>query len=307
MMKTFSGNVYTPKEYIDESILSSTNSGKSAYVEKWASENLFASQYKINTDFSIEALDDINFKGRTKVPVWIKDAHKNIITYDNCANVSVTLPHSAKSVRFINCTDLENIDINGASDIDTLYFEDCKKLNFANLKNNNDLKVRRIKIINCGINTLSDLTFVSNVIVVEKCKLLNIVDAPLNPMLSVTISKCPIKKFDNVKLSILTMSELRQGKKMNINIVRLDELNIFDCDNLTNLTITGNKIQQVSISDCESLEALNMENNCTVSLNLSGLPSITTYNLPEKISGSCTINDVMTEPRIECKKLIKAK
>ena len=141
----------------------------------------------------------------------------------------------------------------------------------------------------------------------KKCKLLNTVDAPLNPMLSVTISKCPIKKFDNVKLSILTMSELRQGKKMNINIVRLDELNIFDCDNLTNLTITGNKIQQVSISDCENLEALNVENNCTVSLNLSGLPSITTYNLPEKISGVCTINDVMTEPRIECKKLIKAK
>lgn len=297
-MRSFSGKL----SEINESILSSTKSGRIEYIKDWIENNLYAWQYKLNSDFSIDAVKDIEFHGRTNVPILIKDAGKNTISYDNCGNTTVTLPLHAKTVRFTDCDVLEEININGATEIDSLYFENCPKLSFDNLKNNPDLKVKRLKIVNCGIETLSDITFVSKTIVIEKCKNIDVVNPCKNPMCSVFVTNCPVVSIAPICLSYLSLSELKKSKKIHLDIDNLTELNISDCKNLTDLTINGNKMEQVSIASCEKLENLSIKNDCTISLNLDALPSIKSYDLPATISGSCIVSELLTDPQINCKK-----
>lgn len=298
-MKTFSGKLHN----IDESILSSTHSGKTAYVKDWVENNLYSWEYKLNADYSIELVKDVEFKGRTTVPVWIKEAHDHTVTYNSCGNTKIELPFSAKSIRCVDCDSLEKIETKGATQIDSLYFENCPKLDLKNLANNKDLKVKRIKFVKCAIEDLASLSFVEKTIVAQKCKKLSTVNPPENPLCSVSISECPVVLFgDKINLARLELEDIKKVKKILLDIVNLQELVIEDCDTIERIDITGNKLEQISIADCKKLDTLHIDNDCTVSLNLDELPVIKNYELPSRLSGSCTVKNIMTEPQIDCRK-----
>lgn len=302
-MKTFKGRDYFP---IDESILSSTKTGKESICKEFIDKYFPYHQFKYVNSTTINAekydIDFTKIADDIKIPFTIEEC-KSLVYCKNNLNNIITLPKKAIDVTIKSCKSLEKIKVNETSKIKSLTLENCEKLNISedDLKG---LECDEVIIKKCDISTLKPFNNITSNIIVINCKNLKIFDLePNNTSIDIIIDSCSINNFNNIKCNKLELLSL-ENKKIDLQINNCQKLFIEDDDKTAEINIKGNAVQIAVINNCKQLQKLSMC-DCKKTLSLVDLPELEEYNFSQRFSGSVVLDNVKITPIINCKKIIK--
>ena len=298
-MKTISGN----PQMIDESILSSVGKGRDNIIQDFLKSAFMSRQYKLFPDMSISLIDEnVLLRNRADIPVWIHDC--TIVQIVNCGITDFKLPMSAKTVILEDCKNLKNIiGVEGAI-IDELIIKDCENVDISTLTN---VEIKKVRLYQCGINSLKGLESVLRVLSVKRCKRLRDWDLVNKNNPVIKLENCPIKTFSQPLTSnSVTITKQKKAVYLDVKIGAVEDLRIEDCSDIQELKISGSKLSTLVVDNCESLEKVETV-DCTSSASFVNLPKIEEYILPPTITGACVFENVNTVPEVKCKRKIVRK
>lgn len=308
MLKTFKGRNIKNIQNIDEGILSSTKTGAKNIAEEFLNKYFhWAFRYdniKLESPTTISTTNiDLSFKDVPSdivIPVSVTTC--NNLEYNSNSNKTIILPKVANVVNITNCKYLEKIIVNGESKINELYIDGCEKLDFLNINELKNLECERLTIKGCNITTIKAFKNITKKLTISGCKKLKMFDLECKNPINIRLNSCRIKNFGDINCNKLDISLIRKSNNLSLNILNLSELYINDCDFET-IELKGNTANIVVIEECENLKTLSTV-DCKKSLSLVDLPEIEEYNFPTRFSGIIVLDNVKTQPIVNCKKLI---
>lgn len=313
-MRVFSG-----RQHINESILSSVKAGKSHFMEKlkeWCKDK-YINLDAFDIDYNKCEINDINKKlftldqyPNSLGPIRFGDMY--VLNVIQCELEEFVLPRSANEVFISRCDKLKTLKVEGKSTIGTILIDDCGQLDFANV-DLSGLNVDKLIIKNCnGITSLKTAPNVKKLLRVSECE--NFSDFDFEPSSScantvvINIDTCKFKNF-SAKLSgkRVKFENCKTGKKASMTLGKLTELTIDNLRKCHSLSIYGN-VEQCDIIDCD-IEELEIP-NCAFALSLIDLLSLNSIKAQNnKIKGRIVVSsndtmDVVKNSGIKCNKVV---
>ena len=302
-MKTISGKNINPNQALNESILSSTKSGRNTIIADFCDNYLRRANYSMNPDMSVNLhrTDDYEFFDVPDIPVWIKETHCNL-RIAKCGITHFYLPEKGQKILIEDCSKLTKIDVKTTSEIEELVIKNCGTIDLSGLSKN--LNVKKVKILKCGTTTLKGLENVSKDLQVKNCAKLRDFDVELKNNPVVTIQNCPLRSFTQPLNSVdATITTLQKSTDLDIKLGNVEDLRIENSNYIKSLKFSGNPIDTLVIEDCDILEKIELDIDCKTSASFVTLPKITEYKFPKRLSGVCVFEEVLTVPEnIVCKK-----
>lgn len=290
---------------INEGILSSTKSGKSATIDEFLKTMFRSERYyeKVPNEIDVYNINyDYDFTKIDMVPFWIKECES--LKFYSCRFSEYVLPEKADVLAFNNCQHLSKIKTSkkaATTTINELILQDCANIDFTELEN---ISIKQVKIIDCEITSLKGLKGITSKLIIKNCKKLKTYDLDCPNIKNIVLTNTPIKTFDTPISGIdVTIRVLYKIKNAEIKVGTIEDLKIENCNDLVSLNITGETIDTLVIQNCSRLESVKTT-DCKSSISFVNLPAITEYELPPRITGACIFDEVKTVPEVNCKKKI---
>lgn len=281
----------------NESILSSTNSGKAGikarieaeakkvipdYIRHHVNDDLTVS---IDSDYTIGVFNDV-YDG------YVDDKGKMKFIISNCQGMKVenndiiefTAPRFCKTLSIKDCPNLKKIMFTEETNIRSIIIDNCPEVEFdESIKN---LKCNLLSINNINTSKLDLRCDIYSLLDISSCKKLS--DVSLCHRCAVDISECNKLKHisGDTEESEIIISECRALEDIDLNVKSACKIVVRQCKKINSIKITGKTLMSLAVRDCESLSTLSVE-SCDNIMSLTNLPSLTTVTTPDKLR--CTL------------------